>query len=103
MATFYVLPARHDLGERFGELLSTLFPGTSFDEAQSADLAETLAAVVEGLNNACVVYREDLDETDGVRAALMRNFGADLGDDIARGGGTHHHRGPGQSKARRCW
>jgi hypothetical protein len=82
MATFYVLPARQDLGQRFGDLLSALFPGTSYPEGQLADLAETLGTVVEANRNVCVVFREDLDEEQGVRAALMRHFGAELSDDI---------------------
>ena len=82
MATFYVLPSRHLLGQRFGELLSSLFPGVSCTQWDWPDMAESLASLVEGRGDAFVVYREDLDDHLSVKDALLRNFGADLQDEI---------------------
>ena len=79
MATFYVLPSRHQLGQRFGELLTALFPGTHWDRP---DLAEALAALIDSQGDAHVVYREDLDERMSVKDSLLRHFGAELNDEI---------------------
>jgi hypothetical protein len=82
MATFYVLPSRHLLGQRFGELLTSLFPGMSDTPWDWPDLAESLAALVEARGDGFVVYREDLDDDLSVKDALLRNFGAELQDEI---------------------
>ena len=82
MATFYVLPSRHQLGQRFGELLTSLFPGVRYTPWDWPDLAESLAGFVEAQGDAHVVYREDVDDRLSVRDALMRHFGADLHDQI---------------------
>ena len=82
MATFYVLPSRHLLGQRFSELLASFFPGTHYTPWDWPDLAESLAALVEAPGVAHVVYREDLDERLSVKDALMRDFGAALEDEI---------------------
>ena len=70
MATFYVLPSRHLLGQRFSELLTTFFPGTHYAHWDWPDLAESMAALVEGSGEAHVVYREELDESQSVQDAL---------------------------------
>ena len=82
MTTFYVLPSRHLLGQRFGELLTSMFPGVRPTPWDWPDLAESLAGLVEGQADALVVYREDLDERLSVRDALLRHFGAELHDEI---------------------
>ena len=82
MATFYVLPSRHLLGQRYSELLTSLFPGVRHTPWDWPDLAESLAALVESQCDAHVVYREDLDEKLSVRDSLIRHFGADLSDAI---------------------
>ena len=82
MATFYVLPSRHLLGQRFGELLTSMFPGVRATPWDWPDLAESLTALIEGYADAHVVYREDLDERLSVRDGLMRHFGAELHDPI---------------------
>ncbi|MSQ94076.1 MAG: hypothetical protein EXR98_05915 [Gemmataceae bacterium] len=82
MATFYVLPSRQLLGRRFGELLTSLFPGTHFAYSDWPDLAEAIGALVEGQADAHVVYREDFDEALDVKDALLREFGAALEDEI---------------------
>jgi hypothetical protein len=82
MATFYVLPSRHLLGQRFGELLGSMFPGTRCTPWDWPDLAESLAALVEGQTDAHLVFREDLDERLSVKDSLIRQFGAELDDGI---------------------
>jgi hypothetical protein len=82
MATFYVLPSRHLLGHHFSNMLQSLFPGTHFTSWDLPDLAEALAAMIEGQGDTFVVYREDLDERLSVKAALMQHFGAAFDDEI---------------------
>lgn len=82
MATFYVLPSRHLLGQRFSELLTALFPNAEHSPWDWPDLAESLAALVEARDEAHVVYREDLDEHRSVKDSLLRDFGAALDDEI---------------------
>jgi len=82
MAIFYVLPSRHQLGQRFSELLGSMFPGTHCTPWDWPDLAEALAGLVEGQTDAHIVYREDLDETSSVKDSLLRHFGAELDDEI---------------------
>jgi hypothetical protein len=82
MATFYVLPSRHLLGERFGELLTSLFPDMHYTPWDWPDLAESLAGLVEAQADAHVVYREDMDEKLSAKDALLRDFGAALEDEF---------------------
>jgi hypothetical protein len=82
MATFYVLPSRHHLGERFSEMLTSMFPGVKYTLWDWPDLAESLAGFIDGQGDAHVVYREDIDDRLSVRDALIRHFGADLSDQI---------------------
>lgn len=79
MATFYVLPSRFQVGQRFGELLTSMFPRA---DGEPFDLAESLSAIIERQQDAHVVYREDLDERMSVKDALLRHFGAELHDEI---------------------
>lgn len=92
MATFYVLPSRHQLGQRFSEMLISLFPETRHTPWDWPDLAGSVTALIEGQGDACVIYREDLDEHLSVKDALVRNFGAALNDEIVEvqfGAGLH--------------
>ena len=81
MATFYVMPSRHLVGQRYADLLTSLFPGTHFPAWDWTDLAESLAATIAG-QGMYVVHREELDDELSVRDALLRDFGAGLDDDI---------------------
>ena len=82
MATFYVLPSRHLLGQRFSELLTSLFPDMQYTPWDWPDLAESLAGLVEAQADAHVVYREDMDEMLSAKDAVLRHFGAALDDEI---------------------
>jgi len=82
MATFYVLSSRHQLGQRFSEMLAAIFPGVRSTPWDWPELAELLAALVEERTDAVIVYREDLDENRSVKDALLRDFGAASEDQI---------------------
>src|SRR6516162_11843928 len=92
IATFYVLPSRHLLGQRFGELLTSLFPRVRYTLWDWPDLAEYMAGLVESQSDTHVVYREDLDEIafgglagalgSDLKDVLMRHFGAAFDDEI---------------------
>lgn len=92
MATFYVLPSRQMLGQRFSDILASLFPGTKHTLSDWPELAAAIASMVEGQGSACVVYREDMDDALSVRDTLVRYFGAALDDEIVEvhfGAGLH--------------
>jgi hypothetical protein len=81
MSTFYLLPPRPLLGQRFGEFLTSLFPGLTWDPAVWTDLAEVLGAAAACYPDVFVIYREDLPEGD-VEGNLAEAFGAEEGDEI---------------------
>jgi hypothetical protein len=92
MATFYVLPSRQLLGQRFSDMLIAIFPDAKSTPRDRPDLAAALASIVEGQGDAFVVFREDLDDQVSVKDALVRDFGAALDDDIVEvnfGPGLH--------------
>jgi hypothetical protein len=92
MTTFYVLPSRQLLGQRFGEMITAMFPRAQPTPWDWQDLAAALATLVECQADAIVVFREDLDERISVKDALVRDFGAGLSDDIVEvqfGAGLH--------------
>jgi hypothetical protein len=82
MATFYLLPSRLALGQRFGDFLSTVFPGLRWGRAAWPDLAELLGAEANGQPGAYVVFREDLADEHHAEETLERDFGAEAGDEI---------------------
>ncbi len=90
MATFYVLPSRQQLGQRYGELLNSLFPDAQHESHEWLDLADEIASQIERRGDAHVVYREDLDEERSVKDSLVSQFGAALDDTI-----IEVHFGPG--------
>lgn len=82
MATFYVLPARSHTGRHFNDYLASVFPGLGWLQSEWPDLAEALAQAAEAQPGIYVVFGEDLDEEQGLEASLMRDFGAERGDEI---------------------
>src|SRR5437870_1951240 len=54
MAIFYVLPSRHILGQRFSEVLTSLFPYARNTSWDWPDLAESIAGLVEAQGGAHV-------------------------------------------------
>jgi hypothetical protein len=82
MATFYLLPPRPYLGERFADYLQSLFPGLHWDRAVWANLADGLAAAATCHPGIYVVYREELPEGEDPGRALADGFGAEAGDEV---------------------
>ena len=82
MSTFYLLPSRPSLGERFAGYLKTLFPGLDWGSRDWSDLADTLAAVAGTHPDVYVVYREELPEHQDPATALADGFGAVAGDEV---------------------
>jgi hypothetical protein len=82
MATFYVLPSRHLLGQRFAGMLTSLFPGLRHAACDWPELAEMLSAMIEERSDALIIFREDLHEQSSTREELIRDFGAELHDAV---------------------
>lgn len=82
MATFYLLPSRRTFGQRFGEFLGTAFPGLHWQHHTWPDLAEAVAAFASIQPGAYVVFREDLADELQPEASIVRDFGAEPGDEI---------------------
>jgi len=82
MATFYLLPSRLALGQRYGDFLSAVFPGLGWKRVAWSDLAEGLATAAAGHPGVYVVFREDLADEHDPEESLARDFGAEPGDDI---------------------
>jgi hypothetical protein len=82
MSTFYVLPSRPLLGQRFAEFLAGVFPGHVCQRDQWRDLAETLATEFLQRGDGYVVYREEMPDGAPLDETLVRDFGATLGDEV---------------------
>ena len=82
MCTFYILPSRPELGQRFAQLLTGLFPGTVWPSDDWHDLAEALGAAAMSQDDVYVVYAEDLPEGPSLEAGLVEYFGAEPGDEV---------------------
>src|SRR4051794_20851778 len=81
MSTFYVLPSRALLGQRFAEFLENVFPGGQWPRSQWRDLAELLGTEASRQSETYVVYREDVPDGVTLDEALLRDFGAAPGDE----------------------
>jgi hypothetical protein len=82
MPTFYVLPARMQIGEHFQSYLAAVFPGLSWMKSELSDLAESLAQAAEAQPGVYVVFAEDLADGVDVEVGLTQSFGAEPGDEI---------------------
>jgi hypothetical protein len=82
MSTFYLLPARPQMGQMFGQFLESVFPGLHWHQGAWGDLAESLGAAAHGHPEVFVVYREDLPDGLEPAEALRTSFGAEPGDEI---------------------
>jgi hypothetical protein len=82
MATFYLLPPRPYLGERFASFLQGIFPGLRWDRSVWANLTDGLAAAATYHPGVYVVYREELPEGEDPEQALADGFGAEPGDEV---------------------
>lgn len=81
MSTFYLLPPRPFLGDRFAVLLQTVFPGLDWDCTERAALADMLGDVA-GARGVYVIYRDDLPVEETPMSALRHGFGAEPGDEV---------------------
>lgn len=82
MSTFYLLPPRPVLGERFARYLTSLFPGLEWSSSTWPDLADVLGAAAARHPDVFVVYREDLASGEDLTRGLMAGFGAEIGDEV---------------------
>ena len=98
MSTFYLLPPRPVVGERFAGYLRALFPGLDWASDSWAELAEALGAAAAGRPDVYVIHREDLPANEDPARALAEGFGADLGDEVIE---VRSGTKPGELTARR--
>jgi hypothetical protein len=82
MSTFYVLPPRPIVGDRFAGFLQLVFPGLHWDAAMRTNLAEALGQAALSHPDVFVVYREDLPAGEAVANSLVDVFGAEPGDEV---------------------
>jgi len=82
MSTFYLLPSRPQVGERFAIYLSELFPGLNWPQRAWADLAETLTRLAAEQPDVFVIYREELPHEEATASVLADGYGAAEGDEI---------------------
>lgn len=82
VSTFYVLPPRAVLGERFARYLNRLFPGRSWTGADWPALADNLATTLTWQPDVYVVFEEDLPPGEEVHQALADGFGAQATDEV---------------------
>ena len=82
MSTFYLLPPRPLLGDRFADFLITVLPGLDWDDTMRANLAEAIAAAATAHDDVHVVFRDDLPAGETPAAALADGFGAEAGDEV---------------------
>jgi len=98
VSTFYLLPPRPLLGERFATYLSGLFPGLSWDASRWLELADALTAAAAERPDVYVIHREELPEGEDAERALRTDFGAEDGDEIIE---VHAGARPGEVTAKR--
>jgi hypothetical protein len=82
MSTFYLLPPRPSVGERFAGFLETFFPGLDWESTTWSNLADLLASATAGRTDVYLVYGEELPEGADRSEALRAAFGAEDGDEI---------------------
>lgn len=82
MSTFYVLPSRPLVGQRFAEFLQIVFPGQQWSREQWRDLAEVLGCEVAQRTDTYVIYREDVPDGVALEHAIIDDFGAVPGDQV---------------------
>jgi hypothetical protein len=82
MSTFYLLPSRPQVGERFAGYLSALFPGLQWPKDAWSELAESLTALAAEQPDVFIVYRDELPSSEETLTALADGYGAAAGDAI---------------------
>ena len=98
MSTFYLLPPRPLLADRFAAFLRGVFPGLDWGAARRLSLTGALEAAVREHDEVYVVYREDLPDGQPLPQALADAFGAEAGDEVVE---VHATGRPGEVSTRR--
>jgi hypothetical protein len=80
MADFILLPPRPLVGEQIAYLLRPYLPGIPVTSMDGAKILEELSYA--GGDDAYIVFREDLGESDDIPTSLRDGFGAEDGDRI---------------------
>jgi hypothetical protein len=81
VSTFYVLPPRPVLGDRFAAFLQTVFPGLDWDTRARVNLADLLGKTL-AQPDVYLVHRDDLPAGEVLSRALIDGFGAERGDEV---------------------
>jgi hypothetical protein len=82
MSTFYLLPPRPHLGERFAGYLRNLFPGLEWSRSTWTELADIIGSAVARHPDVYVVYGEELPVGQDLTQVLADGFGAEAGDEV---------------------
>jgi hypothetical protein len=82
VATFYLLPPRPLLADRFAEFIQTLLPGLDLSGADPTALADLLAELLAKQSAVFLVHREELPGDEDTIASLRDGFGAETGDEV---------------------
>ena len=82
MATFYLLPPRPLLADKFADFLRTLLPGLEVERTDPVVLSEILAEMAGKQPAVYLVHREELPEGEDAAAVLRDSFGAESGDEV---------------------
>jgi hypothetical protein len=98
MSTFYLLPPRPLLADRFAAFLRLLFPGLDWEGARRPALTDALEAAICEHADVYLVYREDLPDEQPLPQALADAFGAVPGDEVVEVRATGR---PGEVSTRR--
>jgi hypothetical protein len=80
MATFYLLPPRPLVNQRFKEFAARLLPGLT--PAGNVDLVALLQELIGNGSDTYLVHPEDLPSDEDPVRALVDGFGAEPGDII---------------------
>jgi hypothetical protein len=98
MSTFYLLPPRPLLADRFVAFLRGVFPGLDWGAARRLGLTGALEEAVREHDGVYVVYREDLPEGQPLSQTLADAFGAEAGDEVVE---VHATGRPGEVSTHR--
>jgi len=89
VSTFYLLPPRPILGQRFADYLELYFPRLLWPQASWSELGDALGAAIACHPDVYVVYREDLPADEDKQRALSEIFGAAEGDEVIEVKSSH--------------
>jgi hypothetical protein len=80
VSTFYLLPSRPVVGERFARYLGGLFPGLEWAAADWNELGDLLGALAARRPDVFVIYGEELPPGADPAHTLAEGVGAEAGD-----------------------